>query len=154
MDIKKTKTDLIQQELEGSDHFLVSVHGNEAGNSYKFFIDGHEGVGIRVCSKLSRTVSAAIDEMELGETPFRYEISSPGADNPLVDKRQYFQHIGRELSIECKEDVVIEGELLEVAENNLLLEIPISKHKTEQKNILFDDIIKSKVKISFKRKKK
>ena len=154
MDIKKIITDLISQELEGSNHFLVSVHSNEAGNSYKFFIDGKEGVGIKVCSKLSRTISAALDELDLGETPFRYEISSPGAENPLVDKRQYFQHIGRELTVECKDDVTIEGELIEVLEDHLLLEVPISKHKTEEKNILFNNIINSKVKISFKRKKK
>ncbi|MBT8326897.1 MAG: hypothetical protein KJP21_04185 [Bacteroidia bacterium] len=154
MEIKKTITDLIQQELEGSDHFLVSVESNEAGNSYKFFIDGKEGVGIKVCSKLSRTVSAVIDEMDLGDSPFRYEISSPGADKPLVDKRQYFQHIGRKLNIECKDDLVFEGELKEVMDDHLILEVFVSKHKKEQKNILFDNIIKSKVIISFKRKKK
>ena len=155
LDIKGFISDIIGKELEGTDYFLVSVDSNSSNNSFVFHIDGKEGVGIKTCSKLSRSVSQAFDEINLDEMPsFRYEISSPGADNPLIDKRQYNQHIGRDLLVKCEDESEIEGSLVSIDSDEIELQIPISKHKTETKYILFKNINYSKVKISFKRKKK
>jgi|TARA_B110000879_G_C11178887_1_gene517351 ribosome maturation factor RimP len=120
----------------------------------RFFIDGENGVGIQTCARLSRKVSRILDEEYEDETPIRYEISSPGVDEPLLDKRQYPQHIGRELEIELAEEKTINGELLSVGEESIEIEVSVSKHKKEKQTVVFDDIIKSIVIISFKRKKK
>ncbi len=153
--IKNYISQLISKELQDSDCFLVGVRSNESNTDFKFFIDGKEGVGIKTISKLSRKVSNTLDEDEsLDDTPFRFEISSPGVDNPLIDKRQYSQHVGRELSINLNNGNNIEGELLHVKEDTLTLKVQISKQKFAEEIILFDGINQSTVKISFKSKKK
>lgn len=154
MDVKQFITEIIDSELSSTDCFLVNVKSNESGTDLRFFIDGENGVGIQTCARLSRKVSRILDEEYEDETPFRYEISSPGVDQPLLDKRQYHQHIGRELEIDLGNDQIVTGELLSVTENEIEIEVPISKKEKEKQTVAFDEIIKSIVKISFKRKKK
>lgn len=154
MNIKNLITQKLEEEIGAFDCFLVSVRSNEAGTDLRFFIDGVNGVGIQTCAKLSRKISAMLDEEYTEETPIRYEISSPGVDQPLTDKRQYHQHIGRDLEINLGEEKQVEGELLSVSEDDISISTFISKHKKETQTIGFDEIINSNVKISFKRKKK
>lgn len=152
--IKDLIQSVLEEELLKTDCFLVGVKSNESETDFKFFIDGKEGVGIKVIGKLSRAVSAALDEADTGEKAFRYEISSPGVENPLVDKRQYFQHIGRELTITLNDNSQAEGELINLNDDELELSVKIGKNKKEKRIISFENIKKSIVQISFKPKKK
>jgi ribosome maturation factor RimP len=154
LDLKHFISNIIEEELTETDHFLVSIESNETGTSFKFFIDGNNGVDIQVCGRLSRKISRLLDEEEYDDTPIRYEISSPGADRPLVDSRQYPQHVGRDLEVSLNDETIIDGELTEVDKEGITLSIEVSKHSKEVKKIMFNDINKSTVKISFKRKKK
>ena len=154
MTIKDLITKIIKEELVDTDSFLVGIDTNQAETDLKFFIDGANGVSIQLCTKISRKVSRILDEEYTEETPIRYEISSPGADEPLVDIRQYPQHIGRDFTITLADDEEVEGELTSTGDDTITLLVFISKHKKEERVILFEKIIKSKVKISFKRKKK
>lgn len=153
MTIAEKIESLILEELKGSDYFLVDKKINQAGTSMKFFVDGLSGIGIKTCSQLSRKVSAMLDEEEPDHS-LRFEISSPGADNPLIDRRQYFQHIGRTLEVNLDDQTQKKGELLSVGENAIRLEIKINKKKTEVIDIPFSNIKESTVKISFKKVKK
>lgn len=154
MNIQELITQKLEEEIKAFDCFLVSVRSNESGTDLRFFIDGKEGAGIQTCAKLSRKISRMLDEEYLDDTPIRYEISSPGVDQPLIDKRQYYQHIGRDLEVNLKDEKQIEGELLSVTEDDISISTFISKHKKETQTIGFDEIINSNVKISFKNKKK
>ena len=106
---------------------------------------------IKLCTRLSRKVSRILDEEYLDETPIRYEISSPGTDQPLIYIRQYNQHIGRDLIVTC-DDEILEGELTEVNDETITILKTMGKNKTELQTILFEKINNSTVKISFKRK--
>ncbi len=154
MGVKELITSIIEEELKETDSFLVGVDSNQADTSIRFFIDGIEGVSIQLCSQLSRKISRILDEEYTDDQPIRYEISSPGAEEPLVDLRQFHKHLGREIAVELNDDKIIQGELTKVLDGAIHLEVAVSKHKTEEKTIVFDQINKSTVKISFKRKKK
>lgn len=154
MEVKQLITQIIEEELASTDCFLVNIRSNEAGTDLRFFIDGENGVGIQTCARLSRKVSRILDEEYEDETPIRYEISSPGVDQPLLDKRQYIQHIGRDLEIDLGDEKTVTGELLSIGENDIEIAVSVSKKIKEKQTIVFDDIKKSIVVISFKRKKK
>ena len=154
MGVKELITGIIEEELKETDSFLVGVDSNQTETSIRFFIDGIEGVSIQLCSQLSRKVSRILNEEYTDDHPIRYEISSPGAEEPLIDLRQFHKHVGREIEVELDNDEIIQGELTQVLENAIQLSVAISKHKNEEKTIVFDQINKSTVKISFKRKKK
>lgn len=144
---------LILNELTDTDYFLVDKKISQNGSSMKFFVDGVNGVGIKTCSMLSRKVSAMLDEEEPEHT-LRFEISSPGADNPLIDRRQYHQHIGRTLEVLLLDDSAEKGDLKSVSDEALQLKVKVDKKKTDVKEIPFENIKESTVKISFKKVKK
>lgn len=148
-------SDIIQNEFEGTDYFLVNVVSNEAGTKFSFFVDGINGIGIGNCARVSRKVSREIDESPFAEDAFRYEVSSPGAENPLIDKRQYHQHVGRELKIKLKEEGKVEGKLVEIGEDSITLDVVVSEKptRTKPKQVLFENMEETKVKISFKKVK-
>ena len=154
MRIKDLIQGVLEEELQKTDCFLVGVKSNESDTHFKFFIDGEEGVGIKVIGKLSRAVSAVLDETDTGDQAFKYEISSPGVENPMVDKRQYPKHIGRSLIVVLNDGNSVEGELLLVTEGAIELSIKMGKNKKEKRVIPFDNIKNSTVQISFKQKKK
>lgn len=154
MGVKELITGIIEEELKETDSFLVGVDSNQAETSIRFFIDGIDGVSIQLCSQLSRKVSRILDEEYTDDQPIRYEISSPGAEQPLVDLRQFYKHIGRELEVELTTSEIYTGELIQILDDTIKLSVLISKHKSEEKTIVFNQINKSTVKLSFKRKKK
>lgn len=154
MDIKHRITEIIETELASTDSFLVNVRSNEAGTDLRFFIDGKNGIGIQTCARLSRKVSRILDEEYVEEIPLRYEISSPGVDQPLLDKRQYDKHVGRELEIALGEAKTIIGELTQVNDDSVEIETTVSKKVKEKQTIAFDDIKTCTVQLSFKQKKK
>lgn len=154
MGVKELITGIIEEELKETDSFLVGVDSNQAETSIRFFIDGIDGVSIQLCTQLSRKVSRILDEEYTDDQPIRYEISSPGAEQPLVDLRQFYKHIGRELEVELTTGEIYNGELIQILDDTIKLSVLISKHKSEEKTIVFNQINKSTVKLSFKRKKK
>ena len=154
MGVKELITGIIEEELKETDSFLVGVDSNQAETSIRFFIHGIDGVSIQLCSQLSRKVSRILDEEYTDDQPIRYEISSPGAEQPLVDLRQFYKHIGRELEVELTTGEIYTGELIQILDDTIKLSVLISKHKSEEKTIVFNQINKSTVKLSFKRKKK
>lgn len=154
MGVKELITGIIEEELKETDSFLVGVDSNQAETSIRFFIDGIDGVSIQLCSQLSRKVSRILDEEYTDDQPIRYEISSPGAEQPLVDLRQFYKHIGRELEVELTTGEIYTGELIQILDDTIKLSVLISKHKSEEKTIVFNQVNKSTVKLSFKRKKK
>ncbi|MBR9861764.1 ribosome maturation factor RimP [bacterium] len=156
MGIRATIEEIIREELTDSEHFIVSIKSNETETDIKFYIDGYNGVGIATCAKLSRAVSRELDERGIDPDNLKYEISSPGADKPLTDLRQYHQHIGRDLEVTLKNDTKVDGELAEVKEDEIVLKVAKDKKKKniENKTLRFEQIKQSVVRISFKKVKK
>lgn len=155
MSLKDTISTLVQEQLAERDLFLVSLKTNEANTDFTFFVDGISGVAIADCAKISRKVSAKLEELALEDENYRFAISSPGADAPLRDIRQYPQHVGRILIIDL-ENEKIEGELLAVTEEEITLnQIKDKKKKVfEKRNIQVKNINMAKVQISFNNNQK
>lgn len=155
MNLVEILEETIREELEGSNHFLVGSTTGKDGGHLKFFLDGDEGIPIEECSRISRVLSKKIDEEELGDKPFRLEVSSPGVDMPLVNPRQYKKHIGRDLQMQLLEGDSFKGKLLNVDGDKIELEkyLELKKGKpvkTEKKTIGMEEIKETTVLISFK----
>ena len=136
------------KETDLSDCFIVDI---ELTNSkLDVFIDTDEGVKFWQCQKLSRAIEAYLDEsLALGEK-YTIEVSSPGIGRPLKFKRQYPRNIGRKVEILTKDKTKIKGKLTEVKEDEVIVESKGQKKRDIIiNNILFEDIEKTKVLISF-----
>jgi len=142
-------TDLVNENLAGTDKFLVEVLINPINRIY-VFIDGDQGVTISDCIKLSRWLESQYDRET---TDFELNVSSPGADQPIRLPRQYLKNIGRSLDVKLSEEVMVTGKLEAVEESGIILITKGDKKKKKEPetlNLPFDQIKESKVVISFK----
>jgi ribosome maturation factor RimP len=125
--------DIIEQAIsaifeERTDLFLVNKHISD-GLDINLTIDGDELVNVSDCISVSRKIEAALDR-DLYD--FSIKVQSPGADEPLVDKRQYKKHIGRKLKLKTDTEK-IEGKLVEVNDNEIRLTWKSREKKTKGK---------------------
>jgi ribosome maturation factor RimP len=62
----------------------------------RIVVDGDGGVSLDDIAVVSREVSAALDDSPvMGEQPYTLEVSSPGVDRPLTERRHWRRAIGR-----------------------------------------------------------
>ena len=144
---KEVVLDIIDEELDSSDLFLVDLRVGK-DNKISVFIDGDNGVKIQDCIDLSRVIEGSFDrEVE----DFELSVYSSGIGEPLLQKRQYKKNIGRNIAITTNNDEHIEGELLRVDEEKIVVR-QIPKRKKDlvvEKEIMFDNIKEGKIIILF-----
>lgn len=113
----------------------------------RVYIDGVEPVKYEVCRKLSRHLESYLDEnLWLGEK-YKLEVSSPGADKPLTDPRQFTKHVGRSCELQEVSGNIHAGKLIKVEEDQVTLE---TKNKKEIA-ITLENIESIKIVLSFKK---
>jgi len=155
--LKKQIQNLVEafcEQEEMTDVFVLEVR-LEKGKNLKVFVDSDESLTFRKCTRISRHLEEKIEEG--GWLPEKYllEVSSPGADKPLVNIRQYAKHIGRTIVVETAIEK-IEGELLSVGPDSIEIEFVTDKKKKlkEKVDVLFSKIVKANIIITINSKKK
>jgi ribosome maturation factor RimP len=136
-----------------ADLFLVDVEQRTGSEKIRVLIDGDNGVDIEACKRLSRHISEKLDELDFGAEPYYLEVSSPGADKPLLVQRQFPKHIGRELHIKLNAQTELTGKLESVSDNGIALALKDKKKGYKDapvKDIDFADIAEATVILSFK----
>lgn len=160
--VEKRVTELVEQKIaDRADLFLVEVKLHQNG-LLSVLVDGDKGVSIEDCAMISRHVGFHLEEENVMDRAYKLEVSSPGIDWPLTERRQYLKNMGRRLQVHLSDEndieVVEEGELLEVHDLGIRIAAEIKnknlpkgrKPKTEERMIPFEKIRTTKVLISFK----
>lgn len=150
----KTQIQAFLEEELAAEHFVVEINYQERRPKAKLSIllDGDKGINIDECAKVSRALSAFIEENNLIDQAYVLEVSSPGVDTPLKLARQYQQHIGRNLKISLKNGDKQEGKLTEINESQIVLQTKSSKKSKPAETLQIDleNIAKANVLVSFK----
>lgn len=101
----------------------------------RIVVDGDGGVTLDDITKISRAVSAELDENgAMGETPYTLEVSSPGADRPLTEPRHWRRAAGRLVRVPLAgraktadkpgRPSAVEGRVLGASASGVLLDLP------------------------------
>ena len=154
MGVEKRIRELAEEKLaDRPDLFIVDI---KVVNNAKIIVllDGDEGVGIHDCALVSRHVGFHLEEENLIEHAYNLEVSSPGLDTPLLSDRQYQKNVGRNVVIKLTDGSKIEGKLLEVKVEGLLIAHSVKekgKKAQEVESIIEkSNIAETKVSVSFK----
>ena len=154
-DLKHVILDLVQKHLPNEEHFIVEVKIDRVADKTKILIlvDADQGMTIAACASLSRALSGELETNEqLGEA-YILEVSSPGLDDPLTEKRQYQKNSGRSLKVYLVSGEEVVGKLKEVEEQGIKLVVTKKekgkKSVEEEQSVSFNDIKKSIVQVSF-----
>ena len=142
------------EELGFDDCFIVELE--ITGKKIEVFLDSDTAVTYEKCGRLSRKIEEVLDEELWFGEQYTLDVSSCGIERPLVFNRQYVKNIGRDISLKLNEDKEMIGTLKAVNEKEIVVEciVPSSNPKNKRKekkefNVLFSDIIESKIVISF-----
>jgi ribosome maturation factor RimP len=141
--------------LPDKDLFFVGINVSDSAVKQKVTIiaDGDNGISIDQCAIISRRLSRRIEEAYGEEVSYTLEVTSPGADQPLIYPRQYNRHIGRKLKLVMQNGTEKTGTLENVTDTGITLLEEIKEKKkvtTTPVQLSFSDIAKSNIVISFK----
>lgn len=111
-------TALVEQEAPAFGLFLVAQTTGPA-KLFQFYMDSEEPLSMKALSDFTRHISQKIDEEDSGlsEDAFTFEISSPGAERPLTNRKQYTKHVGRSFDFVLIEGA-LSGKLTEIREDD------------------------------------
>jgi ribosome maturation factor RimP len=133
--------------------FLVEVKVKPT-NNIKIFIDGDQGISIERLVQFNRALYKQIEESQMFPNgDFSLELSSPGLDEPLKLHRQYVKNTGRFVEVVKKDGTRIEGKMLTVADNEIIIEEEKGKGKKKETfthAVSLDDVKTTKIQIKFK----
>jgi ribosome maturation factor RimP len=162
MNIEKRVADLVNEKIaDRDDLFLVDVKMHSNGKLI-ILVDGDNGIGIQDCAAISRHVGFRLEEENTIEQAYNLEVSSPGIDFPLTQRRQYEKNEGRNISIVEVDNTKREGKLVQVTDEGVKIEEKVKKsagnsngEKGKKTNLVerfipFDQIAETRVLISFK----
>ncbi|WP_405794211.1 ribosome maturation factor RimP [Streptomyces sp. NBC_01506] len=137
---------------------LEEIEVSRAGRRrvLRIVVDSDDGVDLDACAELSRTISTTLDESDaMGEDEYQLEVTSPGADRPLTERRHYERAVGRLAKIQPHEGAEFVARVLAVDEEGLDLEVPgVKGRKPTARRVEFASIAKARVELEFNRKDK
>jgi ribosome maturation factor RimP len=154
MDLKANLIEWAEACMLNSSLFLVEVViSSRSLSKISVIIDGDQGVTIDDCTRISRELSAKLDELNLETGHYVLEVTTPGLDHPLKLKRQYRKNTGRGVKVHRADKSIVQGTLAEVEEDKIVIKQERKEgkviHETAQV-IPFNDIDKTFVMVSFK----
>ncbi|GAB6184232.1 ribosome maturation factor RimP [Thermodesulfovibrio hydrogeniphilus] len=163
MNIKELK-DLITNyakeisEQEGVELVDVEIHTGGRGLILRIYIDKEGGVTIKDCEQFSRAMEAILDVEDPIKSSYVLEVSSPGADRPLKEKKDFLKNIGRTVKITTTEKIADKtffiGKIIDAGDDWVRIEISEQRvkgvKKRERGELLFiplHKILKAQIQI-------
>ena len=123
------------------------------GRIFVIFITKIGGVSIDDCAKVSRELDRILENSELINGSFQLEVSSPGLERALKQKKHYLSAINEMVKITVHHDDINEtfiGKLLEVYPDYIIVEMENNKNA----EINFSAIKKARTYFEFNRKER
>jgi ribosome maturation factor RimP len=155
MDFKAEVTRLINEFLETRpDLFLIDLKISPSSD-ITVILDGDNGVSLQDCLDASRAVEFNLDR-EVHD--FGLQVMSAGLSEPLESPRQFRKNIGRAIDVLLSDDSRVEGELVNVDEEKIVIRLEYRRPKligkgkedvVEDKEIPYSEIKKALVVIKF-----
>ncbi|MGC3980152.1 MAG: ribosome maturation factor RimP [Steroidobacteraceae bacterium] len=70
------------------------------GGMLRLYIDSPDGIDLEACEKVSRAVSALMDEVDPIPDEYTLEVSSPGMDRVLRTAEHFARYVGERANVE------------------------------------------------------
>lgn len=84
---------------EGVELVDVDVAGSRKRPVVRVYVDRPGGVGVDDCARLSRLLEAGLETAAAVPETYVLEVSSPGLDRPLRERRHFERYVGRDVEV-------------------------------------------------------
>ncbi len=149
MQLAEKISGLVDEFLKDKPAFLVNLKISQGNKKILVVLDGDMGIGISDCTAVSRYLSEQLEEEESLQLAYHLDVTSPGADEPLLMLRQYPKHIGRKLQLKLDDGGILKGRLKEINATSLILEEPLKKKEVTAHTVLLEEIKEARVMLEF-----
>ena len=94
---------IVTQELDvlGFECVKLEVVGTTRNPIVRLYIDREEGVSIKDCAMVSRTLSLMLDRIDPFPGRYLLEVSSPGRNRPLTREEHFVRFVGHQARVQC-----------------------------------------------------
>ena len=125
--------ELVKPTLDflGYELYDLALTGTGGRPTLRVRIDRPEGVTLDDCERVSKSLSALLDQADPLPTRYDLEVSSPGAERPLRTLDEYRRFVGRRANVRYRvgeSEQVAEGRLTVVSDNMIELQLGEGKH--------------------------
>jgi len=126
---KNNLVDLLEPVINDLGYELLTVEYSATGNQslLRVYIDSPAGINVDDCARTSREVSAILDVNDPVSGKYLLEVSSPGADRPLVKAEHFERVIGERIKVKMKFPVMgrqrFTGKLQQLDGSTLVLDV-------------------------------
>jgi ribosome maturation factor RimP len=143
---------------------LVAAHGldleeielSRAGRYrvLRVVVDSDDGVDLDTVADVTRAVSSGLDESDvMGDDQYQLEVTSPGAERPLTERRHYVRATGRLARFRLHEGGDVVARILAVDDEGVDLQVPgVKGRRPTERRIGFQEIASARVEVEFNRK--
>lgn len=149
---------LVEERIQELDNGLYVVEMTiSSTNVIRIEIDKiNGGVTVSDCVSVSRNVEHNLDREK---ADFELHVSSAGLDKPFRHINQYIKNVGRTINVVTKDGRTIEGEIVKVADEKIILSVEEmqlleGKKKKEKVEVIYEimltEIKEANIVISFK----
>ncbi|SFD02648.1 ribosome maturation factor RimP [Streptomyces aidingensis] len=116
-------------------------------------VDTDEGVQLDECAELSHAVSELLDRRgALGDVSYVLEVTSPGVDRPLTERRHFERSLDRMVHLQLSGGGTLTARVRAVDDEGLDLEVPGEKgRRPKQRRVAFAEIDKARGEVDFAR---
>lgn len=136
----------IVNNLDYELYYLEFVNENN-DNYLRIYIDSQKGIGLDDCEKVSRAVSAMLDELDPIESNYYLEVSSPGLERQLYNDKHIEENIGKTILVKLNSLFngarKFQGKIKSLDNDNLTLEVngedfKIPRNKIKKINLIYE----------------
>jgi len=144
---------LLDPVVSGMGMDLEGVRVTSAGRRrvLRIVVDADGGVSLDDIALVSRDLSTALDDSAvMGNQPYTLEVSSPGVDRPLTERRHWRRAIGRLVVVPLKKagngeaPATVEGRVTGASADGITLDV-----NGESRMLGYSDLGPGKIKIEF-----
>ncbi|RMF97688.1 MAG: ribosome maturation factor RimP [Candidatus Schekmanbacteria bacterium] len=136
--IKKEELELVE----------IKIAGNIKHPLIKVFLDKEGGITVNECAEVSSQLNAVLS-VEYDDIDYRLEVSSPGLDRPLKEKKDFMRCKGKNVLLTYREKdgkiSKITGKVVDITENC----VNIKNINNTVISVCYNDIIKANLEIRF-----
>lgn len=149
--------DFTKEVMRGHEDLFILKQDISKKNDIKVVIDGDNPINIEDCRKINKALEKKLEENGMDAS---VQVTSPGVDEPLKMRRQFYKNIGRKLAVKTDE-LEIKANLESVDEDHIVLTWKAREKKEKGKGkvtkekretIAFEKIEKAVVMINFNKK--
>src|SRR5215831_2866088 len=118
--------DVIRPVVAAAGMDLESVRVTAAGRRrlLRVVVDSDRGVSLDDAAAVSRELSAALDAVAvMGDFPYTLEVSSPGVDRPLTDRRHWRRAVGRLVRVAVADSGPVAGRIVSADADGVTLDV-------------------------------